>query len=444
MKLKLLALLSVLVLLTTLAAQCAAPPATPAAVTEAPAAVTEAPAAATEAPAAAAEKVFKLGVLGPFTGPSARTGEEFQNAAKMAFEKINYKIGDYKIELVWIDSQSDPEKATRAYEEAIVQGGIQAGIINWHSSVAVAVMEVTAKHKIPHFFGMGATELVNEKFQSDPAKYSYWNFKMWPDPAKLTVNYVSAIESAISQGLWKPEEKRAAIYGEDTDWGRSFGKGLKDGLEKAGWEIVDEQYFPLEQTEFYPLLNKFKDENLALVGGTSTAPPSLSAFIKQADEVGLKSLIIADGLGWVGEWYNLTGNSSNYVLDQIPGWTTDQAKAFAKDFKDQWGIDPSPSAAGISYDSSNFFIKIAEATIKEYGELNSENLHKFAEEKVATGQFTYTDGIVMKEYKYTADTEPDPIVGEGYYTFPVLQYMNGEGKVIWPDAWKVADLQPKP
>jgi branched-chain amino acid transport system substrate-binding protein len=45
----------------------------------------------------------------------------------------------------------------------------------------------------------------------------------------------------------------------------------------------------------------------------------MSAFIKQADEVGLKSLIIADGLGWVGEWYNLTGKSSNFVMDQIPG-----------------------------------------------------------------------------------------------------------------------------
>ncbi|MFN8455212.1 MAG: ABC transporter substrate-binding protein [Anaerolineae bacterium] len=336
MKLKTLALLGIVVLLILVAAQCGAPAAAPAtekvaeAPTKAPAAATEAPAAAapTEAPAAAAgeEKIFKLGVDGPFTGPAARTGEEFKGAAQMAFEKVNYKIGDYKIELVWIDDQSDPEKGTRAYEEAVVQQGIQAGILNWNSSVAVALMEVTAKHKVPHFFGSGATELVNEKFKSDPAKYSYWNFKMWPVPSKLAVNYVTAIEEAISKGTWKPEAKNVAIYGEDTDWGRSFAGGLKEHLQKAGWQVIDEQYFPIEQTEFYPLLNKFKDENATLIAGTSTAAPSLSAFIKQADEVGLKSLIIADGLGWVGEWYNL------------------KPRLLPKSLKEKWKIDPSPSA----------------------------------------------------------------------------------------------------
>ena len=224
-----------------------------------------------------AEKVFKVGVMGPFTGPSARTGEEFKLSAEMAMENINYQVGDYAIELVWVDSQSDPEKATRAYEEAVVQDGIQAGAINWHSSVAVAVMEVTAKHKVPHFFGFGATEVVNEKFASDPEKYGYWTSKGWPTPVKLAVNYVTAIEDAIAAGTWVPETKTAAIYGEDTDWGRSFGNGLKLHLEAAGWEVVDEQYFPIEQTEFYPLLNKFKDEGVALVAGTSTAPPSSTA-----------------------------------------------------------------------------------------------------------------------------------------------------------------------
>src|SRR5512146_2480755 len=74
------------------------------AATEAPAEQpTQAPAvqatqAPTEAPtqAPAEEKVFKLGVLGPFTGPSAQVGDEFKQSTKMALDAINYKIGDYK------------------------------------------------------------------------------------------------------------------------------------------------------------------------------------------------------------------------------------------------------------------------------------------------------------------------------------------------------------
>ncbi len=389
-------------------------------------------------------KTFTLGVLGPFSGPSARTGEEFKGSVNMAFDAVDWKIGDYAIKVVWIDSQSDPAKATQAYEQAVVQDGIQAGILNWHSSVAVACMEVTAKYKLPHFFGFGATEVVNEKFHSDVDKYGYWMYKGWPTPKKLSISYVQALEDAIEKGIWKPAEKTVAIYGEDTDWGRSFGNGLKEQLEAVGWKTVAVDYFPIDQTEFYPLLNKLKRLNPAVIAGTSTAPPSLSAFIKQADEVGLKSLIIADGLGWVGEWYNLTGSSSNYVIDQIPGWATDAGKKYAKDFEARWGIKPSPSSGGLSYDGTNFFIALAKEAIKEYGELSSESIYNFVKNSIWTGKWSYKDGIVMNEYAATPETIPDPVVGKGYYIFPVLQYFDGVGKIIYPPEWAEQQLKPKP
>jgi len=397
-----------------------------------------------EEKAAGGEKVFKVGILGPFSGPSARTGKEFKGSATMAFEAINWKIGDYKIVPVWIDSQSDPAKATQAYEQAIVQDKIQAGILNWHSSVAVACMEITAKYKIPHIFGFGATEVVNQKFKSNPDKYGYWMFKGWPTPSKLTVSYVQALEDAIKRGVWKPAEKTFAIYGEDTDWGRSFGKAIKGQLEDAGWKIVAEDYFPIDQTEFYPLLNKLKKLHPALIAGTSTAPPSISAFIKQADEVDLKSLIIADGLGWVGEWYKLTGKSSNYVIDQIPNWATEKGKEFAKKFKERWGVDPSPSSGGLSYDGTNMFIQICKKVYAENQKLSSELIYNWIKANLWTGKWGYKDGIVMKNYTCRPETVPDPVVGQGYYIFPVLQYFDGVGKIIFPPEWKQQDLKQKP
>ncbi len=428
-------------------AACAQPvaPAAPTAAPQQAEQPTAAPAEPTKAPAAAATtEVFKLGILGPFSGPAARTGEEFKGAANMAFDKINWQIGHYKIEPVWIDSQSDPAKSAQAYEQAVVQDGIKAGILNWHSSVAVSCMEITAKHKVPHFYGFGATEVVNEKFASDPDKYGYWMIKGWPSPYKLTLAYVQMLEDAIAAGTYKPESKTVAIYGEDTDLGRSFGNGIKEQMVERGWTIVAEEYFPIDQTEFYPLLNKLKELNPAVLAGTSTAPPSLSAFIKQADEVGLKSLIIADGLGWVGEWYDLTGSSSNYVLDQIPAFATEESKQYAKDFQARWGIEPSPSAAGLAYDGSNFFIKMAQEIYAKEGKLTSENIYQFVKDNIWTGKWTYKDGIVMDEYQYTPETIPDMVIGKGKYMFPVRQYMDGVGKIIYPPDVAEAQLQVKP
>ena len=165
----------------------------------------------------------------------------------MAFEKVHYKIGDYKVELVWIEEQSDPARAARAYEESVIRNKIEAGLPNWHSSVAVACMELTAKYKVPHFFGNGATEIVNEKFHSDPDKYGYWMAKMWPVPAKLSIAYVGAVEDAIKAGRWKPDRKRMSIYGEDTDWGRSLGAAFRKQFQDRGWQVLAEDYFALSE-----------------------------------------------------------------------------------------------------------------------------------------------------------------------------------------------------
>ena len=392
------------------------------------------------------EEVFKVGFLGPFSGPSAQTGKQFEGGATIALESVDYKIGHYTIEPVWIDSQSDPALASQAYEQAVVQEGIQAGALNWHSSVAVSVMEVTANHQIPHIFGFGATELVNETFESDRERYGYWSTKGWPTPAKLGNKYVDSLEYYIEQGVYSPEEKTVAIYGEDTDWGRSFAAGVIELFEEAGWTITSEQYFPLEQTEYTAYLNQLKDEGPAVLAGTSTSPPQITSLIKQADEVGLadETLIIADGLGWV-DFCSLTGSSADLVMDQIAGWSGEAGFAFAEEFEERYNLAPSTSSAGLAHDGTLMFLQIAQAVYDEHGELSSELIQDFVENQVWTGEWTMTDGIVMVEYKYTAETIPDPVVGPGFYTFPVLQYSFEDGKClgkpIYPVEGAVQDLQ---
>jgi branched-chain amino acid transport system substrate-binding protein len=393
-----------------------------------------------------AAKVLKVGVLGPFTGPSAKNGAEFKASVEMALDKIDYTVGDYKLEIVWIDSQSDPAKAASAYAEAVERKGIDCAMQNWHSSVAVAAMDVAAQYKIPHWFGFGATEVVNEKWKADPEKYSYWGGKGWPIPAKMALGYIECLENAIAAGTWKPKSKTVAIYGEDSDWGRSLGGALKGFFVDKGWEIVSEDYFPLTQTDFYPLLGKYKKQGVAVLAGTSTAAPTMTAFVKQVGEVGLNSVVIADGLGWMGDWYTMAGPASNGVLDMIPQLTTKEAQKWAADIKAKYGFNPSPSAGGLCYDGTNMFIKILNRTLEKYGTLDKVTIHKTFVEEVHTGKLTFgkADGaLIMNEYRYTPESVPDPVVAKDAYYFPVIQYTNGQGDIVFPDDWKTKEFQAK-
>ena len=400
----------------------------------------------TQAPAdtgTAATETLNIGIGGPFTGTSALTGTEMKNAAQMAFDAINWQVGKYKINPVYVDDQADPAKGTAALEQAIVGQKLVAGILNWNSSVSVAEMELTAKYKIPWFFGMGAAGTVNQKFTGDKAKFGYWTSKGWPDPVKLTTAYVGAINDAIAAGTYTPAAKVVAIYGEDTDWGRSFGAGLKNDFTASGWTIKYEDYFPLTQTDFSALMAKYASDNVPVIAGTSTAAASISAFIKAYGEAGLKSLVIADGLGWFGDWYKMTGSASDSVLDSVPGFATEKAKKFQSDYKAKYNSDPSAAAAGLSYDWTNFFIKLLQQTLTDQGSLTSETIYKEAQDKLWTGQLTYTDGIIMSSYDFSPDTIPDPVVGKGHYIFPVTQYSGGERTVIWPADQASGTLKPK-
>ncbi|MBI5578145.1 MAG: ABC transporter substrate-binding protein [Deltaproteobacteria bacterium] len=393
--------------------------------------------------APAQEKPLKIGIIGPFTGPSAKTGAEFKGSVTLALEKINYKVGDYKLEPVFIDSQSDPAKVTSAYAEACERLGVQAGVLNWHSSTAVAAMDISAQYKVPHIFGFGATEVVNQKWLSNPEKYNYWSAKGWPVPAKLMSGYAESIDAAVQSGKYKPKAKVAAIACEDTDWGHSAGEAMAKEFEKRGWKIAAKDFFAITQTDFYPLLSKYKKEDVAVLFSTSTAAPITSAFIKQTREVGLKSLIIIDGLGWSGDWYAMSGAASDGVLDMIPQLTTKEAKAWAEAFEKRFNMKPSPSAGGLSYDGVNFFVKILKRALEKSGKLDKETIHKVIVEEVNTGKLTYSkaDGaIIMNEYRYNKDTAPDPVVARDGYFFPVIQYKGGVGKIVYPADWAEADF----
>ncbi|HEY3426215.1 MAG TPA: ABC transporter substrate-binding protein, partial [Negativicutes bacterium] len=364
-----------------------------------------------------------------------------KNSITMAFDEINNQIGDYKIEFKWIDDESDAEKGARAYEQAIVQDKITIGFMDWNAWVSASCMEVAAKYKMPHFFSFGASDLVNQKYKADPEKYYYWLGKAWPTPSLLSTGYVQTIDEAIKKGLWTPKNKRVAIYGVDNEWGRNFGSSIAQQFKDAGWEVVSNEWIGIGETEFYPLLSKLKASDVSLVAGTMSDPASVSSFIKQSKEVGLKSFIISDGLGWVGEWYKLTGDSSDYVLDQIPQYTTPEAKKFRDDYKTKYGYEPGASSAGMCYDWAKFLIKVLKACLEQNGSITTELMAKMGKEQVITGKLTYTEGIIHKEYKYTPETFPDPVVDQQHYMFPVVQYMKGVGKVVWPEAWKETDLQ---
>ena len=81
------------------------------------------------------------------------------------------------------------------------------------------------------------------------------------------------------------------------------------------------------------------------------------------------------------------------------------------------------------------FIEIARQVYRETGELSSISLADFSKNRLQTGMWSYTAGHIMQEYRYTPETLPDPQVGPGYFAFPVVEYLEGESMILFPNEW---------
>ena len=91
-------------------------------------------------PAGAADKVVKVGNIEPLSGPSAAVGQQGKSARDMAVEEINAaggikSLGGAKLELIYADSESKPEKGVAEAERLINTEKVNVLTGCWNSSV---------------------------------------------------------------------------------------------------------------------------------------------------------------------------------------------------------------------------------------------------------------------------------------------------------------------
>lgn len=381
-------------------------------------------------------KPVKIGCLAPFTGPSSRTGENIRQATMMAIEdaraegELPLTIDGEKrdIEIVQVDDQSDPEKGVRALRDAVSREGVEFMLNGWHSSVAMATMDVEADLGIVHLGNLGESQSIAEKINSDVKRYAGY-FKSYSSPASFSVLYGAPLNHFRNEGLWKPANLKAAVLVEDTDYGRGWGESLVASLKLAGYEVSGFDVVPFEETEFSPIITKYRAQKISLIMTTITAPVGASNFVKQFRTQGLKALLVSHGLTWFSEWHDLTGEASDYnITMDSPAPLAPWQNEWIERFKKKYGEEPSITASGLPYDYTRMAIK----AINQAGTLKREALIE------AIRSMSYKG--VWNMYKFASEPGPtavspnEVLAGpfmEGFF-FPMVQLIGGERKVIWP------------
>ena len=300
------------------------------------------------------EKVIKIGVFEPTTGENGGGG--FQEVLGIRYARemhptVTINGEEYQVELVEVDNKSDKTEAVNAAQK-LVSEKVSVVLGSYGSGVSIAAGQIFADAKIPAIGCSCTNPQVTEG-------NDYYFRVCFIDPFQGTVmaNY------AFQNGA-----KSAAVITQlGDDYSSGLGSFFKDAFAKLGGEIVSEEQFQTNQTDFKAILTNIKAANPDIIFATSsitTAP----LIIKQARELGITATIAA-GDTWENSTIieNAGKDAEGVVLSTFfdeAEPANDEAAAFIKGFKEylvknkQEDIIPAVSALG--YDSYLAAIKAIE------------------------------------------------------------------------------------
>jgi len=221
------------------------------------------------APAAHAQKVVKLGVIMPMSGPNAAFGNTSLNGIKLAVEEFNAKggvksLGGAKIELVVADIPQ-PNAAAAATQRLISQEHVSGVIGSFVSSVTIAASEVTERAGVP---------LITFAFADEITGRGYKNVFQVSPKGSVVGRAQFDYALGLSKQAGEPVKKVAILY-EDTAYGTAQAKGLREGAKAAGIEVVVDEAYPLGITDATPLVNKVRASGAQMVFPVSYLNDSL-------------------------------------------------------------------------------------------------------------------------------------------------------------------------
>ena len=286
----------------------------------------------------------KIGVLLPFSGASAATGELQMRGFQMYVDRVNARggiqsLGGAKIELVKADTTGSPEVGVTEMERLIAENPDMAAIVGpYQSGVGSATVPIAEKYGVPYVLSNCTTDSV----LGDPnIKYSFR-----PNLSNIFLAY-GFIDLINAFNEIEPDScKRVAILYESSDWGVGVYENLVNIVMPAvGAEVVVTECFDTGVSDFSAMINKLKAADVDLVFPLMYLSDAI-LFVNQMHEYDCNVPMMAQGAGFlVNDFIPSVGDLSNYIFSacawiaDMIGSRSEEAQKLAADYKAEYGSD---------------------------------------------------------------------------------------------------------
>ncbi|MBV8152656.1 MAG: amino acid ABC transporter substrate-binding protein [Candidatus Eremiobacteraeota bacterium] len=337
------------------------------------------------------------------TGAYSVAGKYALQGYQLYVDEQNKKGGwlGRKLELKIYDDASDPGTAVADYQKLVQQDHVEVLVGPYSSEVTAAVANIADQYKMPM--------ITPEVASVAPFKRGLRYIFMGTSPSTRYVAGTLALAKAAGF-------KRIALTGEDTAFPRSIAVAVPDLAKDAGLEVVFNQLYPHNATDYTAIVQRIKAANPDSVMAISYFPDSVGILraLKQAG-VTPKQLFFTIGPA-EPNFYKEVGNDANGVLFSSNWWSnlpTQGNAAFVAAFNAAFGKPP-------DYHSAQNFaaLQVLGDAVSSVGSLDSEKIREF---------------MATKEIKTVCGTYHVDSTGTQLgYTSLTLQWQDGKQYVVWP------------
>lgn len=259
-----------------------------------------------------AADVINIGALYPATGSLAQTGQGCINASKLAVQMVNdaggiKSLGGAKLNLILSDIQSDTTVTRTEVDRLISNNKLSAIHGCYASALTLIASEVAERAKMPLLTGSSSDQL-----NAGNRHYTFTPF--------ARASQFAAAQLAMAKLV--SDKPKVAVVFENTAFGASTSKGLREQAPGLGVEIVLFEPYSAGFADASPLVNKIRASGANMVFPVSYLN-DLILIIRSIKQAGLDVAINGGSGGFVlPDFYKNVGNLAEGLLG-VAHWNHD-------------------------------------------------------------------------------------------------------------------------
>ena len=345
---------------------------------------------------------YRIGVMESLTGVGETYGTVASQAKHMAADEINAAggINGRPLQLVVEDSQCSAQGAVAAYTKLTDVDGVKIILGTSCSSAMLGAAPLAEADGVILFSGLASN--------SDIAKAGDYIFR----------TQISDIEVGIDTGnlLWADGIRSLATITESTDYAEGVRRTSVAQFEKRGGEVVAEEYYASDITDFRTQLSKLLDANPDALHLAPQSEFAAGTIIKQARELGYSGPIYAETVSVGTTALEIAGDDAAGMKAITADLDPDNAKAqeVLGNFRERYDYITLPWHLGSAYDD----VYIAAECLKMTGD--DQDADGFRD---CMYGITWS-GAIGNNYSFDADGE---VVGLSRLVVEVLPLAEQEG-----------------